>query len=412
MSPSSSREILRIRRLIGLFLFCASTLMAEPLASPSWGFSFDPPAGFSLTDGDGKDRFAFVDSVSSVELALRAYPSGTYGSCEEAMKTAMGRLSAQWDSASFNYGRRRVVIAKLEFDSLGYEASGWAICGELDTAEGQAQRGTAAAPAFLLAIAYGEKGKTENAGPVIPSVLDSLRFGPVDSMLPGPITFFTYPQEGEKTVNVTIEGVKEATTIDKADAEASAYVVEREYAVLTAYQNSPLWLDAWTRFYRETWRDSWARLDGFAFAAERAARTAIMLRPDADGGPTSAAQDDPDRALAATLLHWVQGFHYERNLEGSDFVDLVSSATEERGDCDSRSMLLALLLRKANVNAILMVSPEYSHAMTGIDVGGGGARFDFQDSKWLVAETTDDVAIGLIGQTVSDPTKWIGIQLP
>jgi hypothetical protein len=40
---------------------------------------------------------------------------------------------------------------------------------------------------------------------------------------------------------------------------------------------------------------------------------------------------------------------------------------------------------------------------------GIGARFDFNGTKWLVAETTAPVSLGLIGKGSSDPSYWMGI---
>jgi hypothetical protein len=94
---------------------------------------------------------------------------------------------------------------------------------------------------------------------------------------------------------------------------------------------------------------------------------------------------------------------------GSDFVNLVSAAAEGKGDCDSRSMLWAIVLAQADIPAAIMVSREYSHAMGLADLAGTGARFDAEGKKWLVAETTAKVSLGLIGKEVSDIESWIGV---
>jgi len=105
----------------------------------------------------------------------------------------------------------------------------------------------------------------------------------------------------------------------------------------------------------------------------------------------------------------VQGFAYERDLEGSDFVNLVTALSEGRGDCDSRSMLWAMFLEQANIPSAIMVSRNHSHAMGLADVPGAGARFDSGGKKWLVAETTDKVGIGLISADKSDIASWLGV---
>jgi hypothetical protein len=138
------------------------------------------------------------------------------------------------------------------------------------------------------------------------------------------------------------------------------------------------------------YRDSWGRL--------------------ADAvSPLVKAWNDGGRAFAGKVLAWIQGFHYERDLSGRDFVNLVSALTEGRGDCDSRAMLWALILMRAEIPAAMMVSREYSHAMGLADLSGGGARFEAEGIKWLVAETTKKIDIGLISQDMSNIESWLAI---
>jgi hypothetical protein len=57
-----------------------------------------------------------------------------------------------------------------------------------------------------------------------------------------------------------------------------------------------------------------------------------------------------------------------------------------------------------------MVSSEYSHSLTGVAVEGKGAHYYYEGSEYLIAETTDNVSIGLIDQDMADPSKWMGIK--
>ena len=80
------------------------------------------------------------------------------------------------------------------------------------------------------------------------------------------------------------------------------------------------------------------------------------------------------------------------------------------GGC--RALLLAVILQRANIDAILMVSREYGHAMAGVKLDGAGAKFSNGGVDWIVAETTAKVQLGMIGKNVSDPSKWLGIDFP
>jgi hypothetical protein len=72
-------------------------------------------------------------------------------------------------------------------------------------------------------------------------------------------------------------------------------------------------------------------------------------------------------------------------------------------------MLWALILTQADIPAAMMVSREHSHAMGLVDIPGQGARFEAGGKKWLVAETTAPVDIGLIAEDVSGIESWVGV---
>jgi hypothetical protein len=94
---------------------------------------------------------------------------------------------------------------------------------------------------------------------------------------------------------------------------------------------------------------------------------------------------------------------------GSDFVNLVSAVREGRGDCDSRALLWAVLLSQADIPSCIMVSKDYNHAMGLADIAGTGARFELDGKRWLAAETTAPVAIGLIREDISGKEHWLGV---
>jgi hypothetical protein len=194
--------------------------------------------------------------------------------------------------------------------------------------------------------------------------------------------------------------------IAAGDAEAAQGLVDREFQVLKEFTGSPQWQEAWRRFYRAIRRDSWERLRDALFRLERSWNVEAAL-----GGERIAEGFTglSDRELASRTLAYVQSFRYERDLMGSDFVNLVSAITEGRGDCDSRALLWALFLSQAGVDAGIMVSRDYSHAMGIADIGGPGARFPFEQKEYLVAETTAKVELGLIGKNMSEIAKWLGI---
>jgi hypothetical protein len=275
--------------------------------------------------------------------------------------------------------------------------AGWALCLELGAATPTASPGRSSQTAnpLLLAMAYGPAART-HLQQLHLSALDSIAPEEADKRAPGPITEYIYPREKRIQARIFDLGASASgiyAQIFEDDAEAAQALVDREFSVLSLYAGNARWREAWARYYRAIYRDSYERLADIAFQVER--KLNVPAREDRD--------------FAEQVLHWVQSFSYERDFEGSDFVNLVSAATEGRGDCDSRAMLWAIILSQANIPAAMMVSQHYSHAMGLADLPGAGARFVLDGQRLLVAETTAPVSIGLIGETVSEIEHWLGI---
>jgi hypothetical protein len=379
---------LRRYTAVWLFLlgFIPGFLRGEPLASPTWGFRIDLPEGYQFTGGDGKNRFSFR-SPDGAALDIAVWPE-TYASVEALTEDVGKRLGNRGGTSFFEYRNKKAALMELAFSASGENSSGWGLCVELDVPDGSARR-----PLFL-ALAY---GPAEQAGLGIfhLSALDSVVPAEGDRRAPGPVTEFSYPRGAPEQRPLAGQGL--TTRIRGQDPEASQALVDREFAVLRRYLDSPLWKEAWIRFYRAVYRDAFDRLAGAAFVLERHWN-----------GPVFTGPEDP-REFGQKALDWVQSFAYERNFLGSDFVNPVSAAFEGRGDCDSRALLWAILLEQANIPAAIMVSREYGHAMGLADLPGTGARFEAEGKRWLVAETTAPVSLGLIGAGVSDIANWLGI---
>jgi hypothetical protein len=179
-------------------------------------------------------------------------------------------------------------------------------------------------------------------------------------------------------------------------------VIEREAAVLADYKpQTEEGIEAWQRYYRMVYRDAYSRLDYPASLISERLKTeaSTALRPD-----------ERDLQTAERLLGWVQGFGYRRT-GGSDLISPFAAAAFQEGDCDSRSLLYIILLNHYGVDSALMVSSVYSHAMAAVDVQAGGAKINIKDKGFTVAETTDDIGIGMIAADMADPANWVIIPL-
>ncbi|MDR2633576.1 MAG: hypothetical protein LBC51_08155 [Treponema sp.] len=356
----------------------------------------DPPEGYGLVDGDGKDRFSFYSPAEDTRLDVVVYAAvlrrdgsrseNPYASVEALAADIQQRLNNQGRIKPFTYRNKKAVLLDLAFSGPGGLSQGYGLCIELEAQKPQGEK------PFLLALSYGLAQGGDKTDMHF-SVLDSIAPSPQERLVPGPITEYLYPRGTPRSV--PLAGLPVQAILYEQDAAAAQAVVDREFAILTGYIASEHWKEAWIRFYRAIYRDSFERLSHAAFMLER-----FWNIPEVEA-----------RELAEKALQWVQSFTYERNLQGSDFVNLVSAAVDGRGDCDSRALLWALILEQANIPAGIMVSPHYSHAMGLADLPGEGARFTLDGKSLLVAETTTAVSLGRISAQMRDPRYWLGVSL-
>ena len=116
---------------------------------------------------------------------------------------------------------------------------------------------------------------------------------------------------------------------------------------------------------------------------------------------------------AQKLLTWTQDFKYEREKNTSDFASLPSILLGGGSDCDSRSLLIAVLLQAINEDAIIFVSAEYSHAIAGFVSNHPGFGFTVNGKTYLTGETTaKGLTWGKISGSQTDLEKWIPVVLP
>jgi len=356
--------------------------------SPTWGFHIDLPEGYEYAEGDARDRFSF-GGPEGLMFDLVVY-NDRYNSMLELANDINARLSNRGDVDFFQYRDKQAAMIKLTFGNF----DGWGLAVELGSPTGTTANSAGSRRPILLALAYGPANRRDLELFHI-SALDSISPTLEDRYYPGPIMEYSYPRGEARSTPLAVRGV--SAMIRENDAEASQVLIEREFIILKNYLNTPLLQDATIRYYRFIFKDSYDRISDAA--------TAIAHH---FGGHT-AVTDEQKRAFAQRALSFVQGFTYERFLVESDFLNLITSVTEGKGDCDSHSMLFAMILANANIRGAIMLSFHYSHSMGLADVVGTGARFEALGTRWLVAETTTRIDIGLIAEDVSDPRYWFAV---
>lgn len=402
-TPNRARSGARPRRAAALFALVATFLIAlapalsaEELWSDS-GFFVDLPEGMYYADGDGLTRFAFEDPSGLFTFQIALYEPGRFPTAAAFRDGTLRMLKASGEAELFEYQRREAFFGIVDFAAGGEPVSGF-VFGVKSAAPGSRPAAGSVPPKDILLLAYSGAAEFETLAGFMLSCIDAFSIDAEARLSPGPVAQFERgPGSAPERAELVMDGRRISVEYESEDIACASSVVDREFGVLSAYAEAEgeLALAAWRRFYRMIARDSFRRVERLAFAISR------------ELGPVL----DP-RKRAEVLVRWTQGFTYERNLEGADFVNPLAAAVDGRGDCDSRALLVLLLLAHDNVEGVLLVSSVHAHALAGLDVEGPGARFPFAGRDWLVAETTDDVALGLIDREMADPADWLAVELP
>lgn len=367
------------------FLLTQTARAAVTSINSKKSLAIDLPEGFYTVSAakDGKS-FQLQSALLPVTAVIKIYDKGVYKTPEEALKDSFSRMNAQNEIDTFKWRNQDFALSAYSSYMGQMTSAGYAASVTLPEEEGT-----------LLMLIYTEQTQFEPCGEFMLSFIDGLRIDYGSAYEAGPVTSYACP-DSEKFIPVTmnIDGKQIKSFMRQSDKEASEYLIDREYNVLKLYANTPVWKDAWIRYYRMVFRDSFKRLNRIAFDIFN------ELSPD--------CTDDTD--LAQKLLTWTQGMKYEREKTSSDFASLPSIILGGGSDCDSRSMLLSVLLTSMNMDSIMFISSEYSHAVAGFISTHPGHSFKANGKDYLMGETTaSGITWGMIAQEHDDQSKWIPV---
>lgn len=420
---------LRLVLLAALFsLMPAVPALADELYSER-GFFIDLPEGFTLEDGDGISRFSFLSPDGALRLDIVVYDASRYASARLGADDLVKKLSAKGSPAAFRYAGRDAALGEISWGSgaQAMKAVAFFMDGKVPSGA-SAAAADAPAPFDLAIVAYAPAASWAANRDIALSALDGFSADRGRRASPGPVGTAARAALGApkpSPATIAFGKARISASYDRREAAIAQDTVEREYRVLMPYGGEPDLIEAAVRrFYRMVWRDAAPSLDALALQLSAAWETGAWagetgFRPVAPAGQADAPSTGPifgapagPRAYAEALLSWTQSWTYERDPKGSDVVNPLSAAMEGRGDCDSRALVMSLLLRRENIEAALMISLAHEHALAAVDAPGPGARFAFREKSWLVGETTARVGIGMIAAEQADPADWFGVDFP
>ena len=387
------RPLLQILCTIFLAVTFFQPASAEVITDNDYKFSLDIPEGYKVEDytEDGMS-YIFTHPNIPVTLVLKIYQENEPSTAPKVLQKALTKLSAKSEIDKVEWSES--ISAVSSFNMLLDKAyTGWAVCSPLQIKN-----------AFVALLCYSPTEKFDICQQFIMSTINSLCINDDFYNCPGIITTYAFPSEGVKNISATIAGKKISSLIDNVDQEAANFVVDLEYAVLTLYTNHKLWKEAWQRYYKMIYRDSYSRILKFSGQAFN------TLYPLAE----KANPQNPDIAYAQYLLSWVQTFEYQRaeNKNYSDFTSIPAVLCGQGNDCDSRSMLVSIMLNAIGIDTIILFSPEYSHAMVAANITAPGQTYTLESNQkeYIFGETTAKVTWGMIAQSQTDRSKWIPVK--
>ena len=363
---------------------------SEQITDRDFGFSLDIPEGFEIADYT-EDGMSYVFSHPNipVTLVMKLTEEKNAKSAAEVLNINLKKLNASGETDSFKWNGTVCGISNFSM-SLDDNYSGWAVSAPVKIQD-----------YYVILLCYAPESK-KGCDQFIISTINSLSINNEYLNTPGIITSYAFPPEGSESVLLKIGGKEIKTSLDKSDEEAAKFVIDLEYSVLNLYANHKMWKEAWQRYYRMIYRDNAGRLQ----------QTAKNIYDSIYPELKKSKPQDADIKYAQALLSWVQTFGYERaqsKIE-SDFTSLPASIKGKGSDCDSRSMLVSVLLNYTGIDTAMLISREYSHAVVVTDIPAPGQTFTMKNGReYLFGETTARVTWGMLAQDQADRTKWIPV---
>ena len=94
------------------------------------------------------------------------------------------------------------------------------------------------------------------------------------------------------------------------------------------------------------------------------------------------------RDRVSFVITFVQNINYERPGGSLDLFPPLGTLAYRFGDCDSKALLLYVILERMGIDCAMMWSYNYKHAMLGIRLSAGGEYLIANGKKYYFLETT------------------------
>ncbi|MDZ7623653.1 MAG: hypothetical protein U5J96_04285 [Ignavibacteriaceae bacterium] len=118
-------------------------------------------------------------------------------------------------------------------------------------------------------------------------------------------------------------------------------------------------------------------------------QSSLQMKPVLEGFNKIFVEENFDfRDRIYFVITFVQNIMYERPGGTLDLFPPLGTIAYRFGDCDSKALLLYVILEKMGVDCAMLWSYNYKHAMLGIKVNGRGNFLTANGKKYYFLETT------------------------
>jgi hypothetical protein len=118
-------------------------------------------------------------------------------------------------------------------------------------------------------------------------------------------------------------------------------------------------------------------------------QSSLQMKPVLEGFNKIFVEENFDlRDRVYFIITFVQNIKYERPGGALDLFPPLGTIAYRFGDCDSKALLLYVILEKMEIDCAMLWSYNYKHAMLGIKVNGRGNFLTANGKKYYFLETT------------------------
>jgi len=147
----------------------------------------------------------------------------------------------------------------------------------------------------------------------------------------------------------------------------------------------------WAEVYRRIYNHSFLRMNSILKAFNE-----IFLVENFD-----------DRDKIYFVITFVQNITYDRPGGVLDLFPPLGTIAYRFGDCDSKTMLLYIILEKMGIDCAMLWSYNYKHAMLGMKVNGRGNFLTANGKQYYFLETTyPNWDVGIIPPEFNNTKFW------